>query len=202
MSKESIINSSKELFLKYGVKSVSMDDISRFLGISKKTIYNFISNKKDLVSSVVSAFIEEEVEATKKILKDSNNAIDEITSIGEYVLQSLRSMKPTMAYDLQKYHPEAWRLVEDNHYAYIKEVIRNNIKRGIKEGYYREDIDPIVTSKIYVGMARLLINENEFPSKDFDKSYIYENFLMYHMNGIINSKGRKELSKQLKLKAA
>lgn len=202
MSKESIINSSKELFLKYGVKSVSMDDISRFLGISKKTIYNFIKNKKDLVSSVVQAFIDEEVEVTKKIVKESTNAIDEITSIGRYVLQSLRSMKPSMAYDLQKYHPQAWQLVEDNHYDYIKVVIQKNIKRGIKEGYYREDLDPVVTSKIYIGMARLVINEEEFPSKDFDKSYIYEHFLNYHMNGIINSKGRKELAKQIKLKAA
>jgi len=179
-----------------------MDDISRLLGISKKTIYNFITNKKDLVTGVVQAFIEEEIEATQEILKNSENAIDEITSIARFVLKSLRSMKPTMAYDLQKYHPKAWELVENRHLKYIKEVIEKNVIRGKKEGLYREDLDPTLISKIYVGLSRLVVNEEVFPSHEFDKSYIYENFLMYHLNGIMNSKGRKEFAKQLKLKAA
>jgi len=202
MTRESIIQSSKDLFLKYGVKSVSMDDISRLLGISKKTIYNFVTNKKDLVTSVVQAFIDEEIDATQKILTESSNAVDEITSIASFVLKSLRSMKPTMAYDLQKYHPKAWNLVEEKHLEYIKEVIKKNIIRGIDEGLYREEVDPTLTSKMYVGLSRLLVNEEVFPSYEYDKGYVYENFLTYHLHGILNTKGRKELAKQLKNKAA
>jgi len=202
ITKETIISSAKELFLKYGVKSVSMDDISRMLGISKKTIYTYIATKKDLVSSVVTAFIDEEVKMTTEITKSSKNAIDEISSIAKYVLESLRAMKPSLVYDLQKYHPKAWKLVEGDHYDYIKNLIKKNIERGVKEGFYRDDTDSEVLSRMYIGLSRLMVNEEVFPTNQYDISYLYESFLMYHLNGIMNTKGRKELVKYINIKAA
>lgn len=200
INKESLVHSSMSLFLKYGIKSVSMDDIARLLGISKKTIYNFISNKKDLVSSVVQAFIDEEIKSINKISKSSNNAVEEMAKIGRHVLQSLRSMTPKISYDLKKYHPRTWDLVERHHFTFIEKTIKENVEGGIEQGFYRTDVDPDIIAKMYVGIAHVMTDEDIFPTDIYQKSVIYEHFLLYHLNGLMNSKGQKELAKHLNLK--
>lgn len=197
MSKENLINSSKELFLKYGVKSVSMDDIAKFLGISKKTIYNFVSNKSNLVLEVLKIIVKEEKETIEEINKQSVNAIDEMAAIARYILQFLRKMKPTLTYDLQKYHSESWSFVETEHLAFIEKVIRRNLTRGKIEGLYKSSLNEDILSKLYMNMARILVDEHAFPSSEYDRPMVYENFFHYHMGGVMNEKGVKELQKYM-----
>ena len=201
-SKPQLIESAKEMFLRYGIKSVSMDDIARLIGISKKTIYNHVTNKKDLVTNVMEVFIKEEQKEVKKITRESENALDEMTNIARHVLKSLGMMKPSFTYDLKKYHPQAWKLVEENHFSFMENTVRKNINRGIKEGYYRKNFNASIVSKIYLAMATSCTNEEIFSHEEFKLTEIYENFIMYHLHGIISDKGRKELSKYLKRTAA
>ena len=121
--KSKILDSATELFMKYGVKSVSMDDISRGLGVSKKTIYTFIENKKDLIFQVVGQFITADEIAIQQLRLDAVDAIDEMILIAKHVLQFLRKVKPSLAYDLKKYYPESWQTIEVEHFDYIKKHI-------------------------------------------------------------------------------
>jgi len=197
MSKELIIKSSKILFMRYGIKSISMDDIAKDLGISKKTIYNFVENKDTLVLSVLQSHSLEEKEMVQKIKKVAHNAIEEMASIARYVLQHMREMKPTLMYDLKKYHLKSWNYLTENHFSFIEETIQKNIERGKEEGLYRAKINEVIHSKIYVSMARIMVDEDVFPSNTYKKGDIYENYFIYHMNGIMNEQGRKELNKYL-----
>lgn len=197
-SRTSLITSAEDLFLKYGIKSVSMDDIARLLGISKKTIYNFIANKKGLVHAVVQSHIEKEQAMVNEIIKSSENALDEMVSIAEHVLDTLKKMKPTLTYDLKKYHPRAWQVIEDVHFNFIQATVATNLKRGINEGYYREDIDANILSKVYLTLSRAISEDDSFAEEGHNLSEVYTSVIHYHLNGIVNSKGRKELKKYLK----
>ena len=198
LTKETLLHSTKDLFYKYGIKSVSMDDIANLLGISKKTIYTFVSNKKELVHSVIKAFIKEEQKAVAKINSTSDNAIDEMTSIAIYVLQSLKSVKPTLSYDLKKYHPEAWKLIEVDHFDHIQNIIKNNIQRGINEGYYRKEINVDIYSKLYIGMSRVMVDIDKFPPENYAIGDLYENIVLYHLHGIMNENGKNTFTNYLK----
>ncbi|MBT8191002.1 MAG: TetR/AcrR family transcriptional regulator [Saprospiraceae bacterium] len=198
LTKESLLKSAKDLFYKYGIKSVSMDDLARMLGVSKKTIYTYIDNKKDLVRSVISQFIEEEKKAVEDIQQTSENAVDEMTSIARYVLKSLQSVKPALSYDLKKYHPESWRLIEHDHFNFIQKKIKKNIERGIQEGYYRESIDSRLYSFFYIGLSRSMVHPDGIAGHDYKLSEVYENIIIYHLNGIMNTKGKKAFDKYLK----
>lgn len=195
MSRNLLLDSAKELFLKYGIKSVSMDDIARLLGISKKTIYSHVENKSELVIESIKAFVKEEEDCIEEITKNSENAIQEITAIAAYVLKSLRKMKPTLLYDLKKYYAAAFQFIQKEHFAQIEKTISNNIKRGITEGFYREDLDPEIQTKMYIGLSQMLVDEDYFPTSQFEKPYLYTQMMKYHLNGILNSKGRSELKK-------
>jgi len=197
-TRQTLISSANELFLKYGVKSVSMEDIARLLGISKKTIYNFIPNKKGLVLAVVKSQIEKEHKEVKKIIAESNNALDEMVSIAENVLATLKRMKPSLTYDLKKYHPAAWKYVEDVHFKFIEETVAKNLKRGIKEDFYRKDIDPELLSKVYLILSRAITTDDNLVKEGHALSDVFASVIHYHLNGIVSAKGRKDLKKYLK----
>ena len=196
--KSTLLTSAKELFLSYGVKSVSMDDIARMLGISKKTVYTFVENKKELVVSVIRQFIDEEHAIVDEIRANSENAIHEMMSIARYVLENVRKINPSLSYDLKKYHPAAWRLIDKDHFNHIQDCIKMNIERGIKEGFYREEIDVDIYSKLYIGLARLIFNPDSFDTREYRLSDLYQNTMDYHIHGIMNDKGRKTFNKYLK----
>jgi len=198
MVREKLLVEASKLYLKYGVKSVSMDDIAKMMGISKKTIYNFISNKKDFVHAVVKSYIRDEEKLYDSIRDKSSNAVDEIISIARIVQETLKDIKPTLIYDLKKYHPATWQLIEKGHYHYIENSVADNIKRGIEEGFYRENLRVDVLPKFYVTLARLVADIEVFKDKKISQVELYESVILYHLNGILNTKGQKELSKYLK----
>ena len=175
-----------------------MDDIAKLLGISKKTIYSSITNKKDLVLAVVNSFIEDEEKTITVIIKNSTNAVDEIISIAIHVEKTIKSMKPSLTYDLKKYHPKAWAQIDKDHFSFIENRIVQNIKRGTQEGYYRENLEAEIISKLYVTLSRSVADDAIFDHNQYSLISLHENVTMYHLNGILNHKGRKELTKLMK----
>lgn len=189
MLDHSIVEIAKALFMKFGVKSISMDDICREAGISKKTIYSRVNNKADLINLVVSDHIQQEEEFIKEITSNSYDAIDEMIKMTEHVLPFLRNIKPSLAYDLRKYYNDSWQLVEKRHYTFIQENIERNIKRGQAEGIYRTEIRPDIISRLYLESSKLMVDEDVFPLRKYKKDRLYTQFIEYHMFGILNESG-------------
>lgn len=189
---DSIIQVATALFMKFGIKSVSMDDICRKAGISKKTIYTKIQNKAELISLVVSAHISQEKLLIEDMLSDSKDAIEEMSKISEHVLRSMRDIKPSLAYDLRKYYKESWQIVEKLHFLFIKDVIKANIERGIKEGIYRSELNSDIISTMYLESSKLTVDEDVFSLRTFTRENLYRQFIRYHMFGVLNEKGMKK----------
>ncbi|MBK8820351.1 MAG: TetR/AcrR family transcriptional regulator [Saprospiraceae bacterium] len=183
-----------ELFIKYGVKSVSMDDIADKLGISKKTIYAEIPSKEILIERVLTAHLRQDEEEVNQIILTSSNALDEILGISRHVLQFLMMINPVLIYDLKKYYPECWSLVENQHFTFIRDLIYNNVVRGINEKLYREDLDPMIIAKLYITLSNTMVNPEIFPVTQFDLLNILKQIQRYHLHGIVSDDGRKILS--------
>jgi AcrR family transcriptional regulator len=194
-----IFDAAFNLFMKYGIKSVSMDDIAKHIGISKKTIYNLVENKKQLVHQVVSQFISQEEKDVTKIMQDSTDAIDEMLNIGRYWIKFLREMKPTMVFDLQKYHPSVWRLVETDHFKFIGQVVKANLIKGQNSKFYREEINPDIITQLYMAKSNTLANEEIFPNQEYPKPDLFEQFFIYHLYGVASEKGRKHLNAKISI---
>jgi len=192
--RENIIRVSKMLFLKYGIKSISMDDIARELGISKKTLYTVVGSKDILVKEVVKDHVKEESQIIHHIEMESKNALEVMFKITNHVNTFMRDMKPSITYDLKKYHRGSWEIIETEHHGFIEKTIKLNIERGIKEGLYRDNINPFVISKIYISNMELLTNEEVFPLKKHSMIALYAQKILYHLHGIVNAKGLKQLT--------
>jgi len=192
----SILSKAQELFFQFGIKSITMDDLSKGMGISKKTIYKFVANKADLVNKTMSIHLENEKERITHISKESENAIDEMFQIGKHVVQHLRFLNPSVINDLRKYYPETWQNVMDYKNSFLYSIILNNINKGIKQGFYRKGINPEIISKIYSARSEVVIDQAIFPYSSYTFIEVYTEYLSYHIRGIATQEGLKYLEKQ------
>ncbi|MEY2923925.1 MAG: hypothetical protein RLZZ337_465, partial [Bacteroidota bacterium] len=192
-----ILVGAAELFMRVGIKSVSMDDIARDLGISKKTIYKHFNDKRDLVSKVMDGKISTEQNMCTQHFDNDENAIQKMINLSKYISQANKSMNHAVLYDLQKYYPSQWKKFESFRVGFISESIRKNIETGMAEGVFRSTIKPDIISRIYVlliqGLMKLL---TEQPS-DYDFVTIYKQMITYHLYGICSAEGLTYLEQHI-----
>jgi len=195
---QKIIATSDKLFMRYGLKSVSMDDIARELGMSKKTIYQFVDNKEELIKEIVVSRIEGEMKMLDQVFKESNDALEELLGIARYITTELRDMSPKVMYDMQKYYREVFQLIESFHNEFIYKTIKNNLVRGIKEGLFRKDINAEVIARLYVGKNVMLVDESAFSLREYHPDELFIQHIRYHIHGVAAPKGIKLLEKYSK----
>jgi TetR/AcrR family transcriptional regulator, cholesterol catabolism regulator len=188
-----LLGKSREMFMKHGVKSLTMDEIAKEMGMSKKTIYQFVENKAELINLTMKDFLEEERRLMEVILKKSGNSVEEMISMMEYWLQVVREFNAKTLNEVQKYYPETWKMYNEYRFNFMLGLIKNNLENGVKEGYYRGDLDADVISKIYILAVEILLNQDLFPTRQYAFLNIYREFLGYHFRGIVSAKGLKYL---------
>ncbi len=194
---ENILVKVGELYNKYGIKSVTMDDVARELGISKKTLYLHVENKNDLVSKVLDYLLNLKDQEFNEILSKKQNAIEELLEVGIYIIKAFRDFNPSTEYDLKKYYPEIFNKLQDVRKDHMFRATLNNIKKGKREGLFREDLDDEIIAKFQTNRF-LSMNSDDFYNQDdmFNPQYILELFI-YHIRGIANDKGIEVLDKTL-----
>ena len=138
---EKWIEQVEALFMRYGIKSLTMNDVARELGISKKTLYQMVDSKNDLVVKVLEQHISREKAQCLNLAAAAPNAIEEIFIIMETNSQELTRMRSNVINDLQKYHRNGFEMIRKFQYDFVARVIRENMHRGRKEGLYRDDFD-------------------------------------------------------------
>lgn len=138
------------MFLRYGIRSVSMDDIASQLGMSKKTIYQFFSDKDELVNAVMNEEVTQTQHDCEFCKKNAINAIDEIFLTLEQLYAQLSQLNPMVLYDAEKFHPRAFEIFRKMKEEFLLQVVAHNIRRGIKEELYRDDINVDTMSRYRV----------------------------------------------------
>jgi len=198
---DNIISKSAELFLRYGLKSLTMDEIAKQLGMSKKTIYQYVSNKSDLVHKVMQAHLDNEDNFIKEVQKTSKNALEENLRTMTFMCEDMQGFNGMIFFELQKYYPESFALFNEHREKVALRRILQNLKEGIKEGFYRKDMDADIMSRILVSSLDILIDQQRFPSKKYHFYNLYKEFVNYHLGGILTPKGVKYLEESKLLKS-
>jgi AcrR family transcriptional regulator len=189
--KKKILKAAESLFMKYGVRSISMDDISRHLSVSKKTLYQHFADKEDIVSMTCQAHIESIASQFIQITRNSKNAIDELAKISRCLRQNTEDTNPSLLFDLQKYHPKAWSVWLDHKNKFIRESVIRNLRQGIEEGNYRPEINVDIIAAMRLELVQLPFNEDVFPGLRFKMAEVQMQIFDHFVHGIVTEKGRK-----------
>ncbi|MCH8535740.1 MAG: TetR/AcrR family transcriptional regulator [Flavobacteriaceae bacterium] len=191
--KEKILNKSAELFLEYGFKSVTMDEIATELAVSKKTIYTYFNNKSKLVEEV-SKFVTHQIhQQIDTVIAQQLNPIDELFEIKRTVMKRLKDEKSSPQYQLEKYYPEIYQWCRKSQFNKMLDCVKDNVNRGISGGWYRPEIHRIFTVRIYISGMFNLKDEAFFKATDLSQKQLYEEFLKYHMRSIVTDQGLERL---------
>lgn len=194
-----ILDAAELLFRKYGIRSVTMSDIAAQLGMSKKTLYQYIDNKNELVEKILKKYIENEKLMCNQAADTAEDALQEMFSISIQVQRNIENMNPSLLFDLRKYHFEVWQLFEQHRKEFILSIMKNNLKRGIEEDIYRKDMDTEIISRIHIGTINIFSDDELLPPDQFPRPLLHKEFVLYHLYGIVSEKGRELMSDYLKL---
>ncbi len=196
--KLTILQKAGELFLKYGFKSVTMDDVANSLAISKKTIYKYFKNKEELVDEAITFLHQSMHDAVNKICTKGFNAIQENFEIKNMFKDMFKNLDDSPMYQLEKYYPKTFRKIMDHEFSMFKDCISKNIERGIEEGLYRADIDKDLITKFYFTVAMSVHNSNLHTYNKNTLNKLEISVLEYHTRAIATPKGLEVLEEQLK----
>ncbi len=188
-TKERIIQEARNLFLRLGIRSVSMDDIATQLGISKKTVYQHFQDKDELVDRVLQMQINNMQAETTETVQSASNAIEEIFNTMDMMVKHSRNMNPMVLFDLQKYHLSSFQKFHAYKNDFLLNIISKNLKKGVEEGLYRSDIKIEILSKFRLETLMIGFNMDAFPADKYNVTevslVIIENFLY----GLATEKG-------------
>lgn len=194
-TKERILQGAEELFFRYGIKSVTMDDIAKHLAISKKTIYQFFEDKNELVETLMSIGLKKDECEFRQIQKDSENVIVEVFNMMKHMGNMFSKVNPNIFYDLQKYHPKAWLQFKEFKHNCMARMVEDSIERGIREGLVRTDLNAKVLARLRIEQVEMGFNSEVFPPDKFKLLDVQLAMIDHFLHGICTLKGHKMINK-------
>jgi AcrR family transcriptional regulator len=193
-----IIYTAIEMFSKYGLKPVTMDDLALELSISKKTLYKYFTNKKELVEHSVKEAFASVSQLMQQAKQHSNDAIEELFNLDKAVCHAVETHDHSLQFQLKRYYPETYAWLEKQRKEKIVKQMQDNLKAGVKQGLYRSNLNLEVISLLYYTRMVVLMGEEMEPFKGFDTQAVMREILIYHLRGIASPKGVERLEKLLK----
>jgi AcrR family transcriptional regulator len=191
--KDRIKEKAHDLFMQFGIRSVSMDDIATQLGMSKKTIYQYYADKEELVDAVVN----DELGATQKDCMlsrtQARDAIEEMLLTMEQVQEQMSKMNPMVLFDLEKFHQPAFQTFLKHKNDFLFTVIKANIERGMKEGYYRADLQVDILTKYRLETMMIPFNVSAFPPGKYKLAEVMQEIMEHFLFGLTTLKGYQQI---------
>ncbi len=194
-TKDRILQGAEELFFKYGIKSVTMDDIAKHLAISKKTIYTFFNDKNELVETLMTVKLKQDECEFKQIQEDSENVIVEVFNMMKHMGVMFSKVNPNIFYDLQKYHPNAWKQFKMFKEDCMAKMVESSIERGVKEGLVRGDLNAKILARMRIEQVEMGLNADVFPPDKFKMLDVQITMIDHFLHGICTLKGHKMINK-------
>lgn len=189
--RDRIQQKAEELFTRYGIRSVTMDEIAGQLGISKKTIYQSFEDKDELVAAVFEGHMEKSRVDCVRYCDEASDAIHE-TFLGlEMMEEVLSAMNPAILYDLEKYHPKVYQQFIEYKNSFLYTCMVENLERGMKEALYRPDIHVDIIARYRIANIMIAFNLDVFPKNKYHIMEIEEVIVLHFLNGITTAKGLK-----------
>jgi AcrR family transcriptional regulator len=191
--RDRIIAMAFELFLKYGIRSVTMDQISGELGISKRTLYEIFRDKNTLLREGMDYFSNIKRKEAKELLKKSDNVVETIYLLARKGEEMKQSINPLFFEDIRKYHPGVHiQLTKASKYRDYS-ITRDLLKKGINDGLFKKELDVEMVNSFIHQVMNIVMNEEVFPKDRHSHENIFRNIIMPYLIGISTERGQEQI---------
>jgi AcrR family transcriptional regulator len=167
-----------------------MDDVAKHLGMSKKTIYDFFSDKEDLVNQVLIHEHEHDCAFLNAINGRKLNAVEELFEVYKMINTMFKEYNPSMMFDVRKYYPDLFTKIRSIRRIKMYDSVFNNLNKGKEEGIYRMDMDSVIIAKLHVIRTESFFDNDIFTQDEMTSFKLFHEVFVYHLYGILNQEGR------------
>lgn len=193
--KDRIKQKAHDLFMQFGVRSITMDEIALQMGVSKKTIYQYYADKDELVDAVMIDKIKFNQECCLKDRQNAKDAIHEVFLAIDMMQEMFEKMNPSILFELEKYYPEAFEKFVQHKYSFLYQVLKSNLERGMAEGLYRNDIEIEILLKMRLETMMMPFNQVVFPKNKYSLIKVETELTTHFLFGLATVKGYKLITK-------
>jgi TetR/AcrR family transcriptional regulator, cholesterol catabolism regulator len=193
--KEKILKGAEDLFFRFGIKNITMDDIAKHLGMSKKTIYQYFKDKDEVVHSLLIAKIEEDKRLFQQTFDKSANIVEETFEIMKNMRDILKDVNPVLFHELYKFYPQSWKLFDDFKSSFILDSIERCLKNGQEQGLVRQDINIPVLARMRLENLDLAFLGKAFASGKHNMVEVQLAMTEHFLYGVCTLKGHKLINK-------
>lgn len=195
-NRHKIIETATEQFMRFGVRSVTMDDIARQAGMSKKTIYQEFSDKNQLVYEAFSSAIEHDKCEMDKIPNYQDGVVEHLVGLTTYIRKRFADFNPMVLNEIQRYYPQCWQLFEDFRNNHVAEEIKSLLEKGKSEGVVRKEINSELMAILRMEQMMSTFDPLKFPPSKFNQLELQIEIFEHFLYGIFTEKGLKAYQKQ------
>lgn len=190
-TKEKILETAEELFMKFGVRSVTMDDIARQAGISKKTIYQEFADKNQLVFETFSKALNKDKCWMGKNLTLEEGVISHMVGMSIYIRQRFADFNPLVMNEIQRYYPQCWQLFEDFKQQFVFKLLVGVLEKGKEEGVFRPEINSEILAYLRMEQMNSLFDPLKFPPSKFNLIELHLEVFEHFLFGILTEFGKQ-----------
>lgn len=187
-----ILSASLELFTQYGFKSITMDDIARRAGISKKTLYQHFANKQEVVNESVMWYQCRVSKDCECVLEQAKNPIEAMVRILAFFDNVYKQVNPMALHELQRFFPEAYTKFREQIVSRDVMLIKDNITQGMALGLYREGLNAELMARFRLETSLLALQPTLMVNTRADLMSVALEIGEHFMYGIMTPKGEKQ----------
>ena len=195
-TKEKIIETAKDQFMRFGVRSVTMDDIARMAGVSKKTIYQEFSDKNQLVYETFESAIAQDKKMMELIPKYQDGVIEHLLGLSTFIRKRFSDFNPMVLNEIQRYFPQCWQLFEEFTNKHIVNEIIELLEKGKTEGVIRKELNSEIIALMRIEQMMLTFDPLKFPTSKYNQLELQLQIFEHFLYGIFTDKGKEAYQNQ------
>jgi TetR/AcrR family transcriptional regulator, cholesterol catabolism regulator len=193
-----ILSSIRVMALTEGIESISFKTICDKLNICEESLYNLVKDENDLVSKVLEFERSSFSEIFDQYDFEGMNAIDILMIVSKEIAGKYYDVTPTISVLLKEKYPDIYQEHFQKRMDFIFMKIQINLRKGISQGMYRDDLSIELISRLYMSRLVDVHNEEIFPSDKFSFSTLFEVLFENFVRSIATPDGLKYFVKKKK----
>lgn len=194
MDEQLILLRVRDLIVKYGIRSLSFENISDYLSLPIEELMLYYPSERNLVEKI----LELERENFKEIFNRYNfegiNAIDILLTVSSEINSKFKDVSPSITHEWKSLYPDIYQQHIEARIDFIFEKIKINIQKGIAQGMYRDDLSIELLSRLYISRLIDMHNPLFFPPEKFSFKLLFEVMFENFIRGIATTEGLKYFS--------
>jgi len=190
-TREKIKETAFERVTRFGIRNVTMDDIARGAGVSKKTIYQEFGDKEQLLFEIFAEELDRDACLMDDLFHNSESIIDHLLKMSKLIRSRFTHLHPMVLNEIERFYPRCWQQFETFKQDHAYSGLVRLLEAGKREGLFRKEINSEILATLRLEQISLTFDPIKFPPEKFNMLEVQMQLFDFFLHGILTEKGQE-----------